>query len=126
MLDHISIGVRDLARSTAFYDAALKPLGITRLYDGDHGAGYGAGKRAQFWLNPTDSPAPRNPQSGCHICFHAENRDAVQAFHALAISHGGEDDGGPGIRPQYSPGYYAAFVCDPDGYRIEAVTFSAE
>lgn len=125
MFDHISIGVSDRARSTAFYDAALKPLGITRLYDGEHGVGYGT-TRAQFWLNPTNSPEPRNPNSGCHICFRAETRAAIAAFHALALGHGGEDDGGPGIRPQYAPGYYAAFVTDPDGYRIEAVTFAAE
>lgn len=125
MFDHVSIGVQDLARSRAFYDAALRPLGITRLYEGEHGIGYGA-ERAQFWLNPTASPQPRNPTSGCHICFRTGSRAAVQAFHALALSHGGADDGGPGIRPQYSPGYYAAFVTDPDGHRIEAVTFSPE
>ena len=125
MFDHVSIGVTDPARSKAFYDAALKPLGISRLYDGEHGTGYGT-ERAQFWLNPTNSPPPQNPASGCHICFRTGSRAAVQAFHALALSHGGEDDGAPGIRPQYSPGYYAAFVTDPDGYRIEAVTFSPE
>jgi catechol 2,3-dioxygenase-like lactoylglutathione lyase family enzyme len=125
MFDHISIGVTDLDRSKAFYDAALQPLGIRRLYEGEHGIGYGT-ERAQFWLNPTSSPQPRNPASGCHICFRTDTRRAVQAFHAVALHHGGEDDGGPGIRPRYSPGYYAAFVCDPDGHRIEAVTFSAE
>src|SRR3546814_13657623 len=121
MFDHISIGVRDRARSTAFYDAALKPLGITRLYDGEHGVGYGA-TRAQFWLNSSTSPAPRNPNSGCHICFRTDSRAAVEAVHALALNHGGADDGGAGLRPQSAPGHYAAFVWTPPGYRTAALT----
>lgn len=125
MFDHISIGVRDLVRSGAFYDAALKPLGYTRLYDGPHGIAFGS-KRPQFWIDRTDSPVPPDPKSGLHLCFNAESRAAVDAFHAIAIENGGEDNGPPGLRPQYTPTYYAAFIVDPDGYRIEAVCFSPE
>jgi catechol 2,3-dioxygenase-like lactoylglutathione lyase family enzyme len=125
MFDHVSIGVRDLVRSGQFYDTVLKPLGYSRLYDGEHGLGYGK-DRPLFWLNPTKTPAPRNPQSGCHICFRAPSRADVDAFHAVALNHGGADDGAPGLRPQYTPTYYAGFIYDPDGYRIEAVCYSPD
>ncbi|QDO98055.1 VOC family protein [Ferrovibrio terrae] len=125
MFDHLSIGVRDMARSGAFYDAALKPLGHTRLYEGEYGIGYGT-KHPQFWIDRTDSPVPSDPKSCLHICFRADSRAAVDAFHALAIQNGGTDNGPPGLRPQYTPTYYAAFVIDPDGYRIEAVCYTPD
>jgi len=125
MFDHLSIGVRDTRRSAAFYDAALTPLGYKRLYDGDHGIAWGA-TRPQFWIDRTNSPVPADSKSGLHICFRADSRDAVDAFHALAIQNGGADNGPPGLRPQYTPTYYAAFVFDPDGYRIEAVCYTPD
>jgi catechol 2,3-dioxygenase-like lactoylglutathione lyase family enzyme len=125
MFDHLSIGVRDIGRASAFYDAALQPLGYTRLYEGNYGVAYGA-KQPQFWLDQTDSPIPPDPKSCFHLCFRAPSRAAVDAFHALALQHGGTDNGPPGPRPQYTPTYYAGFIIDPDGYRIEAVCYAAE
>lgn len=119
MLDHISIGVRDLARAGAFYDAALAPLGYSRRYGDPSSLGYGA-ERTALWIGATPSPVSADPKSGLHFCFAAPTRASVDAFHAAALMHGGCDNGGPGLRPGYGANYYAAFVVDPDGYRIEA------
>lgn len=120
MINHISIGVADLARSGRFYDDALRPLGYTRLSDGADGIGYGSEGAAAFWIIAVTSPVPRDDASGLHICFDAPSRKAVDAFHAAALEFGGSDNGKPGLRPEYSGAYYAGFVVDPDGYRIEA------
>ena len=122
MFDHISIGVKDLKASAVFYDAVLKPLGFTRLYDGAAGLGYGA-KNPRFWVEQVARPVPADPESGLHLCFTAPDRASVQAFHAAALAQGGRDNGAPGLRPQYTPTYYAGFILDPDGYRIEAVCY---
>jgi len=119
MFDHVSIGVRDLARTKVFYDAALSPLGYSRLYESDGGLGYGAASVA-FWIETVSSPVPVDPKSGLHFCFSASTRASVDAFHAAALKAGGTDNGAPGLRKAYGPKYYAAFVIDPDGYRIEA------
>jgi catechol 2,3-dioxygenase-like lactoylglutathione lyase family enzyme len=119
MIAHISIGVSDVTAARAFYDAALAPLGYRCLYPGDDSAGYGADDAA-FWLLQTTQPVPANPKSGLHICFVAPSRAAVDAFHAAALAGGGKDNGKPGVRPDYDANYYAAFVVDPDGYRLEA------
>jgi catechol 2,3-dioxygenase-like lactoylglutathione lyase family enzyme len=117
MLDHITIAVADFSRSRAFYDAALAPLGIMRLYaDGDKVAGYGRDGKAFFWIAEQD----RNP-SQTHVAFKATDRDAVSAFHEAALANGGSDNGLPGPRPQYHDRYFAAFALDPDGNNIEAV-----
>lgn len=122
MFDHMSIGVKDLHQAGAFYDAVLGPLGFRRLYEGKAGLGYGA-DNPRFWIEQVAKPVPPDPQSGLHICFAAPDRTSVHAFHATALELGGRDNGPPGLRPQYTPTYYAAFVFDPDGYRIEAVTY---
>lgn len=119
MFDHVSIGVRDIARTKRFYDAALQPLGYKCLRDSPALLGYGADSVA-LWISPTGSPVPADPESGLHFCFAAPDESAVQAFHAAALRAGGRDNGGPGLRAEYSPGYYAAFAVDPDGYRLEA------
>jgi catechol 2,3-dioxygenase-like lactoylglutathione lyase family enzyme len=119
MIDHVSIGVRDLARAKRFYDAALRPLGYTALSDSPDQVGYG-GEAAAFWLGAAERPVPPDPASGLHFCFAAPSRPSVDAFHAAALAAGGADNGAPGLRPAYGPDYYAAFVIDPDGYRIEA------
>ena len=119
MLDHISIGVRDLAQSRRFYDAALGPLGYRCLQAADGYLGYGA-KAVQLWIYPARRPVPADPESGLHFCFTAPTRAAVDCFHAGALAQGGNDNGPPGVRQDYGPGYYAAFVIDPDGYRLEA------
>ena len=119
MLDHVSIGVSDIARTKRFYDAALQPLGYTCLREGASLLGYGR-DAVYFWITPTQRPVPPDDQSGLHFCFDASSRKSVAAFHAAALSTGGRDNGAPGLRADYRDGYYAAFVVDPDGYRIEA------
>jgi catechol 2,3-dioxygenase-like lactoylglutathione lyase family enzyme len=119
MLNHVSIGVRDLAKAKAFYDAALEPLGYRCLSPGDEALGYGKDS-ADFWVLKSKQPVPGHEGSGLHFCFDAPSRSSVDAFHRAAVRKGGRDNGGPGIRAEYGANYYAAFVVDPDGYRIEA------
>jgi catechol 2,3-dioxygenase-like lactoylglutathione lyase family enzyme len=119
MIDHVSIGVRDIARSKRFYDAALKPLGYDCLSAGEASLGYGS-KMAALWIGKAARPVPADEQSGLHFCFAAPTRASVDAFHAAALAAGGRDNGKPGLRPEYDANYYAAFVIDPDGYRLEA------
>jgi catechol 2,3-dioxygenase-like lactoylglutathione lyase family enzyme len=122
MIDHITFGVTDFARSTAFYDQALAPLGVKRLFDvppehsgGVSVTGYGD-ERPWFWL------AEEDPTKGkLHVALQAGSRAEVDAFYAAAIAAGGRDNGPPGLRPYYHPDYYGAFVLDPDGHNIEAV-----
>jgi catechol 2,3-dioxygenase-like lactoylglutathione lyase family enzyme len=125
MLNHVSIGVRDIARSKRFYDAALEPLGYRCLSSGDDYLGYGS-KHAFLWIHQTSSPVPANKDSGLHFCFDAPTRPGVDRFHAAALASGGQDNGKPGLRTDYGPDYYAAFVVDPDGYRLEAYCGKAE
>ncbi|SDR46324.1 Catechol 2,3-dioxygenase [Rhizobiales bacterium GAS191] len=122
MLDHVSLGVSDLARSRRFYDEALAPLGLTRIVDFEgRGSDYGARAGSlgvELTITLEDGVAPSR---GMHLCFLAVSREAVRSFHERALANGGRDDGQPGLRPLYHPDYYAAFVLDPDGHRIEAV-----
>lgn len=123
VFDHLSIGVTDLQRSGLFYDAVLAPLGLVRLAEGRRNICYGppgfAGEAPFAILQTAGGESPRT--ADFHLALAAPDRAAVQAFHAAAVAHGGEDDGPPGIREHYDPGYYAAFVKDPDGHRLEAV-----
>jgi catechol 2,3-dioxygenase-like lactoylglutathione lyase family enzyme len=119
MLDHVSIGVRDVARAKRFYDAALKPLGYACLNEGAGSLGYGA-QAVALWIGAAERPTPADDKSNLHFCFAAPTRKSVDAFHAAALKAGGRDNGAPGLRADYGPSYYAAFVVDPDGYRIEA------
>jgi len=119
MLDHISIGVRDIKRARGFYDAALAPLGYRCVSDYGTMLGYGAGQAA-LWVGEANRPVAADPESGLHICFTAPTRQSVDAFYAAALKAGGTDNGKPGLRTDYGPNYYAAFVVDPDGYRLEA------
>ena len=121
MFDHISLGVRDIARSRRFYDAALAPLGFTALSVGEDSLGYGK-KAVALWLSLSASPVPADPRSGLHVCFTAPSRAAVGEFHCAALAAGGRDNGAPGLRADYGPTYYAAYVVDPDGFRLEAFT----
>ena len=119
MLDHVSIGVRDIKRSRRFYDATLEALGYSCRSPGDSSLGYGR-DREELWVLAAKRPVPADEASGLHLCFEANDRAAVDAFHKAALKAGGKDNGKPGLRADYGPGYYAAFVIDPDGYRIEA------
>lgn len=119
MFDHISIGVRNAASSKRFYDAVLSPLGHSCLSEAPGSLGYG-GDTVALWVNEAPRPVPADRDSGLHICFAAPTRRAVEAFHAAALRSGGEDNGAPGLRADYGEDYFAAFVIDPDGYRLEA------
>jgi catechol 2,3-dioxygenase-like lactoylglutathione lyase family enzyme len=124
MLAHVSIGVRDIAAARRFYDAVLGTIGYTLIGDYGTALGYGA-EQPDWWLNATEHPVPADTRSGLHFCFTAPSRAAVDAFHAAAVKAGGRDNGKPGLRADYDPNYYAAFIIDPDGYRIEALCLSA-
>ncbi|WP_315797636.1 VOC family protein [Bradyrhizobium sp. SZCCHNRI3043] len=125
MIDHISVGVSDLARSAQFYERALAPLGLTRLVERPSTVGYGK-TYPEFWINLRPAMARVPADTGSHLCFRARSTAEVDAFHAAALEAGGVSDGLPGLRPHDRVRYYAAFVLDPDGNRIEAVTFPAE
>jgi catechol 2,3-dioxygenase-like lactoylglutathione lyase family enzyme len=122
MIDHISIGVSDLERAVRFYEAVLSTIGYAKLEVRPHTVGFGK-RYADLWLNHRPGMAPVGADSGCHACLRATSPQAVDAFHAAAVAGGGRSDGAPGERPQHGVGYYAAFIVDPDGNRIEAVTF---
>ena len=126
MIDHISIAVRDLKAGGAFYTALLAPLGLVKLREWPEAAiGYGK-KYPEFWINRRAAMARVADDSGVHICLRAPDQTAVDAFHAAALAGGGSSDGAPGLRAKYHLSYYAAFIRDPDGNRIEAVTFLPE
>ena len=119
MISHVSIGTKDIATARRFYDAALAPLGYKCLAEGDEFLGYGAAA-PEVWVLKVKSPVPRDEASGLHFCLDATSRRAVDSFYAAAIESGGSDNGKPGLRKDYGENYYAAFVVDPDGYRLEA------
>lgn len=119
MINHVSIGVRDISQARKFYDAALKPLGYACISEGDSSLGYGK-ESVQLWLGVTKKPVKPDMASGLHFCFDAPTRKSVDAFYKAALGAGGSDNGKPGLRADYGANYYAAFVIDPDGYRIEA------
>jgi len=122
MIDHVSIGVRDLASATRFYEALLGTIGLTKLEVRPATVGFGK-KYPELWLNHRAAMDVVAPASGAHVCLRARSTEAVDAFHAAALLAGGSCDGAPGLRPRHGDGYYAAFIRDPDGNRIEAVTF---
>ncbi|HZS40513.1 MAG TPA: VOC family protein [Polyangia bacterium] len=121
MIDHVSLGVRDLARAERFYDAALAPLGYVRLWQSEKWAGYGMPGAADEKLALFAEPGAAAAGPGAHLAFTAPAPGAVDAFHRAALACGGADEGAPGPRPRYGAGYYAAFVRDPDGHKLEAV-----
>jgi catechol 2,3-dioxygenase-like lactoylglutathione lyase family enzyme len=120
VIDHVTVGVSDLERSRSFYLRALLPLGFAQIgpsREGDTEIEFGLEEAADFAVStayPTGAPV--------HVAFAADRREQVDAFHAAAIAAGGRDNGSPGLRPEYSDGYYGAFVIDPDGHNIEAVS----
>ena len=121
MLHHLSFAVRDLARSGAFYDATLSVLGYVRVWEDGTAIGYGrAGGGDKFAIRLRPEPLIPLPE-GFHAAFAAPSREAVDAFYQRALELGGKDNGGSGLHPEYGESYFAAFVFDPDGYRIEAV-----
>jgi catechol 2,3-dioxygenase-like lactoylglutathione lyase family enzyme len=116
MIDHIGVRVSDYARSKKFYERALKPLGYAVIMEfEDSVAGLGANRTPDLWI------AQQAPLGPVHVAIQTADRAAVDAFHAAAIAAGGRDNGAPGLRPDYHPNYYGAFVLDPDGNNVEAV-----
>lgn len=131
VIDHVSVGVTNMARSKAFYDAALAPLGIIPVMPVEFsgqlvGLGYGTAGKPSFWIQMPINGKPASMGNGVHIGFHAPNRAAVDAFYLAALEQGGVEDGAPGLRSEYHPDYYGAFVRDPDGNKIEACSHQHE
>jgi catechol 2,3-dioxygenase-like lactoylglutathione lyase family enzyme len=125
MIDHISIGVRDLDASTRFYDAVLAPLGYVKMHEREKTVGWGKSDKthAELWINLRPGMKKVSEDSGVHICLRTRDTKSIDEFHAAALKAGGSSDGAPGLRPEYSKAYYAAFVRDLDGNKIETVTF---
>ena len=116
MIDHTGLTVSNVAKSKAFYGAALAPLGYTVLMEWEQYAGFGVAPKPDFWIGEGQPNVPP-----IHVAFRAESRAQVDAFYKAAVAAGGKDNGTPGLRPHYHANYYGAFVLDPDGHNIEAV-----
>ncbi len=125
MIHHVSVGTNDLERSKRFYDAVLPILGISRMAEDEGGLGYGSGTFHFSVQIPIDGERA-TVGNGSHIAFAVEDRSMVDRFHAVALEHGGSDDGAPALRPDYDAHFYGAFVRDPDGHKIEAVTYNSK
>ena len=120
MIDHVNLGVADVAASRAFYERALAPLGYAVIMDMPWGVGLGRDGKPDLFVSD------RPPSGPMHLAFAAEDRAAVDAFHEAALAAGASDNGAPGLRPQYHPSYYGAFAIDPDGNNVEAVSHRPE
>lgn len=118
MIEHISIPVKDFKKTKKFYIAALKPLQYKLNFDFDGASGFKEGGHTSFWI------VKKAHKEKTHLAFRAKNKEAVKAFYKAALRAGGKDNGKPGLRKEYSPDYYAAFVLDPEGNNIEAVCFN--
>lgn len=125
IIHHVSIGTNDFERAAAFYDVVLVPLGCQRILEFPGAVAYGK-QYPEFWVQSPIDGAPAAPGNGSHIALIAPSREAVDAFHALALSAGAKDEGAPGLRPDYGPGYYGAFVRDLDGHKLEAAIIPDE
>ncbi|WP_246827664.1 VOC family protein [Rhizobium croatiense] len=125
VIHHVSVGTNDVARSKRFYDAVLPIVGILPLAEDEGGLGYGSGTFHFSVQFPIDGK-PATVGNGTHIAFAVDDRSMVDRFYAAALKHGGSGDGAPGLRPNCDANYYGAFVRDPDGHKIEAVTYSAK
>ena len=125
MIDHISIGVRDLTASAQFYETVLAPLGFRRLVDRPATVGFGKAY-PELWLNARPGMPLVAADTGIHVCLRARSIDAVDTFHRMALANGAKNDGAPGIRAAAMVSYYAAFVRDLDGNRIEAMTVPSQ
>ena len=122
MIDHVSIGVRDLHQATRFYQAVLGAVGYTKLEARPATVGFGK-TYPEFWINLRATMALVASDCGSHVALRVRTIELVDAFHAAALAAGGTCDGAPGLRPQHGEGYYAGFIRDPEGNRLEAVTF---
>jgi catechol 2,3-dioxygenase-like lactoylglutathione lyase family enzyme len=121
MIHHIAVGTADFAKSRAFYEKALEPLGYAVLMEFGPAVGIGKDGKPDFWIYGDQAPSPH-----LHVAFAAESRAQVDAFYKAAMAAGGRDNGPPGIVAEYRPDYYAAYVFDPDGYNVEAVILGGD
>lgn len=125
ILDHVTLVVSDYARSKAFYEKTLAPLGIKPVKEFGQACGFGRGSKPDFWIGvgPTSFQKPEHIKvlTPTHVAFVARNRTEVEEFHRTALEAGGKDFGAPGVRAHYHPDYYGAFILDPDGHNVEAV-----
>jgi catechol 2,3-dioxygenase-like lactoylglutathione lyase family enzyme len=123
-LDHVTLVVSDFARSKAFYEKALAPLGIQKLMEFGQGCGFGRDQKPEFWIAQGPTSFQKLEQlriiTPTHVAFAARSRAEVEAFYKAALAAGGKDFGPPGLRPEYHPNYYGGFVLDPDGHDVEA------
>lgn len=128
IFDHVSIGVQDIKTAMAFYRPSLAALGLEVVMDKGFAVAFGNGSGRQWlWISePIENPRQVSPNNGAHFAMIAPNRACVRAFYDAAMANGGRDAGAPGLRPEYIPTYYGAFVLDPDGNKIEAVCRNAE
>ena len=117
MIAHTGLAVRDFTAAKRFYERALAPLGYAAKMEAETAAGFNDGKTTDFWIGEGKTVEPM------HVAFEAKSKEQVEAFYRAALEAGATDNGGPGYRRQYWPGYYAAFVHDPDGHNIEAVWY---
>lgn len=125
MIDHISVGTNNIARARAFYDSVLGCVGLRLLQSSERSADYGVASILFSVETPLDG-GPATCGNGAHVAFAVGRRDLVETFHRTALAHGGRDAGAPGLRPEYDAHYFGAFVFDPDGNKIEAVTRSSQ
>jgi catechol 2,3-dioxygenase-like lactoylglutathione lyase family enzyme len=125
MIHHVSVGTSDIKRSRAFYDPVLKTLGLRLLSADDESADYGTAAVLFSVETPVDGRSA-SAGNGVHVAFRADHRKTVHEFHQVGLANGGTDGGAPGLRPAYDANYFGAFLFDPDGNKIEAVTFSAD
>jgi catechol 2,3-dioxygenase-like lactoylglutathione lyase family enzyme len=125
MIHHVSLGTNDAERARAFYDPVLTLLGLRLIKADEKSADYGTGDVLFSLETPVDG-RPASTGNGVHVAFLARDRAMVQAFYETGLAHGGTSDGEPGVRPEYDANYYAAFLRDPDGNKVEAVTFAAK
>ncbi len=123
MIDHVSIPVGDLRKSSAFYEATLSEIGFKLMASKEHTVGFGK-KYPEFWLNLRKNLTDKNISDGFHVCLRADSIEQINAFYTMALSLGASANGEPGFRKEYSNNYYAAFIMDFDGNRIEVVTFT--
>lgn len=121
MIDHVSVGVADLEKSAAFYSAVLDTIGMAKLIEKPGTVGFGK-SYPEFWINQRPDLSPAK-DGGSHVCLRCREKSMVHEFHDVALKHGGTDAGEPGLRSDYKPDYYAAFICDLDGNKLEVVTF---
>lgn len=122
MIDHVSIAVSDLDLATDFYETVLAEIGLEKLVVREGTVGFGK-RYPEFWLNARPGVASQDADSGQHVCLRARTKERIDAFHRAALAGGADSDGAPGLRHEYSDNYYAAFIRDRDGNRVEAVTF---